>query len=160
MIQRLPLLVGALMFAGCAGQAQGPRPKDEADATQTNQGRVLVVKPEPFPFGSLGRSQTPTALDRPPRLLKSVSPRYPEDARKAGVEGTVRLEITVDEMGKVVETRVLGTPDGLLIDAAVKAVNQWVFAPHTVSGKPVKVRFVQPVRFAMEQSAFDRLRTP
>lgn len=160
MIQRLALLVSALVFVGCAGQVQRQGPIKEATAAQANQGRVLVVKPEPFPFASPNRSRTPTTLDRPPRLLKSVSPRYPEEARKAGVEGTVRLEITVDETGKVVETRVLGTPDGLLIDASVKAVSQWVFAPHTVSGEPVKVRFVQPVRFVMEQSAFDRLRNP
>jgi TonB family protein len=63
------------------------------------------------------------------QFTKYVQPRYPRLASAARVEGTVRLELTVDkESGKIKSVRVLsGHP--LLDDSAVDAARQWEFVP-------------------------------
>ncbi|MGH9822859.1 MAG: TonB family protein, partial [Blastocatellia bacterium] len=70
--------------------------------------------------------------------LKRVEPRYPEDAKAAGIKGAVIVEVTIDEEGKVIEGRPLSGQDALK-QAAVDAARQWTFAPTTLSGVPVKV---------------------
>ena len=67
-----------------------------------------------------------------------AEPVYPSGARHAGTSGTVMVEVTVDETGKVVEARSLCGPD-LLVGAAVEAARHWRFSPTLLSGQPVKV---------------------
>jgi TonB family protein len=55
----------------------------------------------------------------------------------------------VDEHGNVARTTVLGESPKLLADAAVSAVSQWKFRPHTYRGAPVKVRLRQPITFKL-----------
>ena len=70
--------------------------------------------------------------------IKRVTPEYPPLASAARVSGTVVVEVTVDEEGKVMSARaVSGHP--LLKDAAVDAARGWMFTPTTLSGVPVKV---------------------
>ena len=65
------------------------------------------------------------AQDRPAR--KKVLPVYPEMARRMGVTGRVKLQLSVDPQGKVQDVRVVqGRP--FLRDAAVSAARQWTFA--------------------------------
>ena len=69
---------------------------------------------------------------------KRVEPVYPPLAKAARVSGAVVVEVTVDEDGNVISARAMsGHP--LLKDAAVAAARQWTFAPHKLSGVPVKV---------------------
>jgi TonB family protein len=78
---------------------------------------------------------------RAPRRLVEESPHseYPDEARAVGLEGTVIMELWVDETGRVTRARMLrGIP--MLEDAAIAAVMQWRFEPVIVSGKAVPVR--------------------
>ncbi|VTU35318.1 hypothetical protein RA8CHR_05187 [Variovorax sp. RA8] len=56
----------------------------------------------------------------------------------------------VDERGNVARTTIIGESPKLLADAAVSALNQWKFRPHTYRGVPVKVRLRQPITFKLE----------
>jgi protein TonB len=70
--------------------------------------------------------------------LSRVEPSYPPLAKAAHVTGSVMVEITIDENGRVVSASALsGHP--LLKDAAVQAARGWKFAPTMLSGVPVKV---------------------
>jgi TonB family protein len=83
---------------------------------------------------------------RPPRKLVNVAPVPPETALRAGIKGTVILEVTVDIDGSVKEARVLrGIP--LLDASALEAVRQWRYEPTEVSGKPVPVTMTVSVVF-------------
>jgi periplasmic protein TonB len=74
-----------------------------------------------------------------PKKVEDARSEYPEEARAVGLEGTVIMEIWVDETGQVVRARMLrGMP--MLEESAVAAVMQWRFAPTVVDGKPVPVR--------------------
>ena len=55
----------------------------------------------------------------------------------------------VDERGNVARTTVIGEPHKLLADAAVTAISQWKFRPHTYRGTPVKVLLRQPITFKL-----------
>ncbi len=87
----------------------------------------------------------------PPELLKQVDPIYPEEARKARIEGDVVLEAIVDIDGKPVQIRVLQLPaKGYgFEEAAIEAVEQWKFRPGMRNGKPVPVIFSVIVHFTI-----------
>lgn len=71
------------------------------------------------------------------RAKKKVAPQYPSNARSSRVEGTVIVEVEIDESGRVVTTRPV-SGHALLRDAATNAARQWTFAPSTPSGSPHK----------------------
>lgn len=86
---------------------------------------------------------------KPPKLLKSVDPVYPEEARKAGIEGTVVVEATTDERGRVQSVRVLKSIP-MLDKAAIDAVKQWVYEPMVIDGEPKGITFTTTCRFSLE----------
>ncbi len=89
------------------------------------------------------------AVVRPPRLVKRVSPDYPELARQARVSGSVKVEATTDAYGRVVEARVLESIP-LLDRAALDAVRQWVYEPMVINGQPRRVSFAVTVKFVLK----------
>jgi protein TonB len=62
-------------------------------------------------------------------LVSTVDPEYPDAAVRARIEGSVVLEIGVDETGNVSDVQVTrGLPFGLS-EAAAEAVRQWKYRP-------------------------------
>jgi protein TonB len=87
---------------------------------------------------------------KPPKLIKKVDPVYPEEARKAGIEGTVTLEATTDSTGRVQQVKVLNSvPE--LDQAAVDAIKQWVYEPMVIDGKPHGITFTTTCRFSLKE---------
>lgn len=74
-----------------------------------------------------------------PVPLYKVEPEYSEEARKARFQGTVVLEIVIDERGYPTNFRFLSTLGLGLDQKAVEAVRQWRFRPGMKNGKPVAV---------------------
>ncbi len=68
-----------------------------------------------------------------------AEPEYPVAAKRAGISGSVIIEVTVDETGKVLEAKSLCGPNALA-EAAIKAARKWEFSPTQLNGKPVKVK--------------------
>lgn len=73
------------------------------------------------------------------QLLSSYSPAYPIQAARDGVEGTVKLDVTVDTDGTVRSVRVLSGPP-MLSSAAVAAVRDWRYAETFLAGDPVETQ--------------------
>ncbi|MGK6307391.1 energy transducer TonB [Variovorax sp. DT-64] len=92
----------------------------------------------------------PLELDQPTQIVHAVPSPYPREAIRAGLEGRVIVEMEVDERGNVARTTIIGESPKLLVDAAVSAVSQWKFRPHTYRGAPAKVRLRQPITFQLE----------
>lgn len=74
-------------------------------------------------------------------------PHYPEDARVAGIKGSVVTELVIDPAGNVVDAKVIRSVP-MLDQAALDAVRTWKFAPTLVNGQPVPVRMTTTVNFA------------
>jgi protein TonB len=79
-------------------------------------------------------------------VLHQTKPRYPPDAFRRGVEGTVELEILIDETGRVVKTRIIKSIPGLDV-AAIQCVMEWQFRPAQVAGRPVATVASAPITF-------------
>ena len=72
------------------------------------------------------------------RIISRVPPVYPEEARKAGISGNVRLHMIVAKDGTVEQAELVsGHP--LLAPAAIDAVRQWKYQITTLNGNPVEV---------------------
>jgi protein TonB len=82
---------------------------------------------------------------------KAVSkpvPAYPAEAKAARAEGTVVVEIKVDEMGRVeAANAVSGHP--LLRQASVEAALKTRFSPTLLSGQPIKVSGFVTYKFVL-----------
>ena len=67
-----------------------------------------------------------------------VKPRYPESARRRGIEGTVLLKMRITAQGRVEDVQVVrsaGYPE--LDESAMEAVRRWRFEPARRNGAPV-----------------------
>jgi protein TonB len=71
-----------------------------------------------------------------PKLVSHATPAYTEDARSAGITGKVRVEIRVDERGRVVDVRLLQGLGHGLDEAALAAARSARFEPALRCGKP------------------------
>jgi TonB family protein len=72
------------------------------------------------------------------RITSAPRPAYPEIARKAGIQGNVRLQVRLTQDGRI-EVQKLLDGDPVLADAAMAAVKQWKGKPVWMDGKPVDV---------------------
>jgi protein TonB len=84
-----------------------------------------------------------------PQLDHQMQPSYTAEGRQASVEGVVKLEVTVDETGRVTNVRVLKGLGFGLDEAAVAAARQWTFKPATKCGKAVSYVVKPGVRFQL-----------
>jgi len=77
--------------------------------------------------------------------------KYPEIARKAGIEGRVIVQVLVSETGKVIKTRVIKSLGHSGCDeAAVRAIRNVKWKPALQRDKPVKVWVAIPVIFRLK----------
>ncbi len=83
----------------------------------------------------------------PPTVLRQVAPVYPELARRAGVFGNVKLQITVSATGAASSVRAVEGPT-LLRAAATDAVSRWQYRAAILDGKPVESTIEVTVKFS------------
>jgi len=77
--------------------------------------------------------------------------RYPDMARRAGIEGRVIVQFIVDEEGNVTSPQVVRSAgQGGLDEAALNAIRQMKFTPGMQRGRPVRVQMTQPVIFRLQ----------
>jgi len=89
--------------------------------------------------------------DDPPVPLRPIKPKYPEIAQEAGIEGTVVVQVFVDERGRVKETVILkGIPNTGLDEAATQAIRLVRFKPARQRERAVGVWISIPVNFRLK----------
>jgi TonB family protein len=83
-------------------------------------------------------------------LINNVHPEYPELAKQARIQGTVRFNVVIGKDGHIENlTLVSGHP--LLVAAAQKAVLQWIYRPTLLNGEPVEVITTADMNFTLNQ---------
>jgi TonB family protein len=85
-----------------------------------------------------------------PRLIRKVDPVYPDEAKKAGIEGRVVVTAVTDVFGCVVEAKAAKGPKALH-EAAVNAIKQWVYEPYILDGVPKPVEFTVVASFNLDK---------
>jgi protein TonB len=84
------------------------------------------------------------------KLLKKVTPIYPQMAAIAHLQGTVRLTALIGKDGTIQNLQLVSGPS-LLAKAATDAVKQWVYQPTVLNGEPVEVQTQIDVNFNLNQ---------
>jgi len=83
------------------------------------------------------------------KAISIPKPLYPPMAKAIGAQGSVTVQILVDEQGKVISAQtVSGHPT--LVAAAKQAALQARFTPTILNGQPVKVQGVITYNFVMQ----------
>ena len=113
-----------------------PPPPPEEEEEEPEPEIFVVVEEMPELIGGLGEIQ------------KKI--RYPEIARKAGVEGRVILQFIVNENGSVTEPAVVRGIGAGCDEEALRVVREAKFKPGKQRGKAVKVKMSLPITFKLK----------
>lgn len=78
-----------------------------------------------------------------------VKPIYPKQARLAHIEGVVKLHLVIADDGSIAELQPV-SGDPLLVNSAMKAVQQWRVSFGRVLGRPVEHEIALSFTFSIE----------
>jgi len=81
------------------------------------------------------------------RALTLGRPEYPQDAAIRRLEGTVIVQVEIDEAGNVITASDMCQGPPYLSEAAVRAAWKSRFSPTKISGVPIKVKGVIQYNF-------------
>lgn len=92
------------------------------------------------------------ALDVKPKELKPIEVEFTPQARQNRLQGTIYVEVNVDERGAVTGARVVRAPkpDYGMSQAVVAAALKLKYTPAIKSGVPVKTKVTFPVRLEIK----------
>jgi TonB family protein len=98
---------------------------------------------------STGRVYAETEVDEKAEVRSLPDPEYPPLLRRAGVGGTVIVQLVIDTLGQVEpgSARVVSSPNPDFNRPALNAIEQSVFRPARIRGQAVRVRMRLQVRF-------------
>ena len=139
------VLVVTVAVVACS---DGLTPPNTTDAPATAQNAA----PKGEDAVSIRTVDTPPRIEGGVQRLQEVG-TYPELAKKAGIEGRVVVQFTVNETGAVTQPQVTKGAHEMLDAAALKAVQRLSFEPGERDGQPVPVQMKLPITFKMEAGA-------
>jgi protein TonB len=88
-----------------------------------------------------------------PKPISIPKPKYPELAKKAGIEGTTTVQALVDVDGSIREVKILKSSGNQLLDqAAITAARNSKFTPAKQRDKFVRVWVSIPIKFRLTGS--------
>ena len=85
--------------------------------------------------------------------MSTPKPKYPDIAKKSGLEGAVIVEFVIDTTGDVLPGSakiVAARPEGIFEEAALNAIYKWKFSPGQQRDRKVRVRWRQPIKFTLK----------
>ncbi len=85
-----------------------------------------------------------------PVLVSEVRIPYPDEAKKAGIEGPVVMDLLIDEQGKVRQVTLIKGPGFGLNDAALAVIKNFQFRPARIKDQSVAVKIRYTYRFILE----------
>jgi len=89
------------------------------------------------------------------RATSRVEPVYPEEAKRQGVEGTVKLHVVVGRDGTVQSAEPISGPT-LLAKAASSAIREWHYAQTLLAGQPVETEQDVVVNFRLANPSISK----
>lgn len=111
--------------------------------------------PPPPPPSYEEEEQVFVVVENPPVLIGGIGAvqkriKYPEMARKAGIEGRVIIQFVVGKDGSIINPRVVRGIGGGCDEAALKALEEAKFQPGRQRGVPVNVSYSLPIAFSLK----------
>jgi TonB family protein len=117
-----------------------------------------TLKVLPLPPVNKSEVETPDTSEKPLKTsegviyggaISKVNPIYPANAKKMLASGTVEVQITISEEGRVIDARAISGHIALR-NAAVEAARKWIFKPTMLDGVPIKIQQTLTFVFAPE----------
>ena len=94
-----------------------------------------------------------TAMNSVPSAIERVSPIYPFEAERDGLEGEVTLRFIVTKQGEVKTPSVVeSSPMGMFDQSALEAIRHWRFKPAVKAGETVDAIAIMPLHFRLPES--------
>lgn len=117
-------------------EIEAPPPPKEEKKIEEEPTYFVAVEEMPEPVGGIQAIQSKI--------------KYPEIAKRAGVEGKVYVLAFVDETGTVTDAKIIKGLGAGCDEEALNAVKQTKFKPGKQRGKPVKVQVSIPILFKLQ----------
>jgi TonB family protein len=131
-----------ILFISCTTPASI---KDETSASKKQQ-------PVPIQSKTFESPDWKFAFDEAPVLVYFAPPKYPEAAKKSGREGEVKIKLTVDKEGRVVNVELFESNATEAMDqAALEAAKKCRFKPAKKKGVPVQAHVMVPFHFRLNK---------
>ena len=121
----------------------GPAPDfDDLVGPTLDPGPKVLPIPTPAPVKVGARLLTPPSELKPP---------YPRTKLASGEEAVLKLNLTIDERGRVVAVEPIGRADRVFLDAARRhLLAHWRYKPATEDGRAVASTIAVTLRFQLE----------
>jgi TonB family protein len=81
------------------------------------------------------------------KLISSAQPIYPQSAKIARIQGSVKLLARIDETGHVSDIKMISGPERLRA-SSIDAVKQWRYEPLKIGSVPISIRTVITVHYS------------
>ena len=133
-IEDVTIDIGELDLGGSLDMPPPPPPPPAEE--EPEEDFFVVVEQMPELIGGLGELQSKI--------------RYPEMARRAGIEGRVHIQFIVNERGEVENPVVVRGIGGGADEEALRVVSQAKFTPGMQRGRPVRVQYSLPIFFRLQ----------
>ena len=105
------------------------------------------------PSKKKNRTRKFVAYDKAPAPKRSLSPRYPDICKTAGVEGRVVIEFYIDETGKVDQSSVIVLSSIPCLDqVCIDAIKKSKWRPARQGKEKVGVYLTKTFNFSLEQA--------
>lgn len=118
------------------GELSMPPPPPPSEDEEEEEDFFVVVEEMPELIGGLAELQQKI--------------RYPEMARRAGIEGRVFIQFIVNEKGEVENPTVMRGIGGGADEEALRVVSEAKFTPGMQRGRPVRVQYSLPIYFRLQ----------
>ncbi|REL24317.1 TonB family protein [Rhodohalobacter sp. SW132] len=158
-----------ILKGSAATEAFGDRAEHGVILVKTNQDaqsynrtlQTLGMEPDLSVLNEIQNSDAPddffVVVEEMPELIGGLASiqqdiRYPEMARRAGIEGRVYIQFIVNEEGDVENPQVIRGIGGGADEEALRAVQHAKFKPGIQRGRPVRVQYSLPVVFRLQQN--------
>jgi periplasmic protein TonB len=109
-----------------------------------------IPQPDNMMLYNIGNVQMRPQFPEDVKKYLADSIRYPEDAKKKKIEGTVYLSVIIEKNGSISNIIVLRSPDTSLDNEAKRVIStmpRW--SPGKQNGVPVRVNYLIPVHFKL-----------
>ncbi len=127
---------------------------ERADGVEAKKGNTLAKEKDDVVLQDSDSTSLPTPTEdylvsEMPLVISEIRPVYPKEAKDNRLEGSVALDVLIDELGNVRLVSVIEGAD-IFRAGAIEAMRKFKFKPARVDGKSVAVRIRYTLNFKLE----------